>query len=600
MNPVKELCETTIINLFKQTINNNISINKPSHSTTGNTHSSEINTDINNSKIKFKNKEIIKNKQWHFLVCNKSCGLKLSTLISKSSLISQNIIEIQFIESTNRNEINSKEKFPAVYFIDLSAEVLNLFEKDLENKIYKETRVIIGNIPRLIFNDKSCGTYIEYEKRLLKKLLKLVLNPKFKILNVEFIQLSFKYEFFNLLQMGDCVYSSVIGFLDFVNVEGGGKVFVPNFVEHKFDANLHKLFKSYNYASIYKTHKCMSIDVITINRTFDLITPLMHFFTFYPLLAGIGALNKLNINPGFIHLKNPSLTSNGEFQVFKYKHLAEITTLIPKRLETLISKTNKIDETTDTSELARMILEAPILLKQKEETELLISLVEKAIKIYKKELIELSDLQNFIILCEKGSLISKGKFNIKKEKVFKKIENFLFQQTASETISESNKKIILIYLIKYYVHSDNPQELMFKDLENFQKFFSKTELKNLKKFLIQNFQVEKILFSNLFDKNYSFEGSNVLTRLEILLVQFLSKGEIHGFHGKATVSESLRKGGVLNKKSTDKRKILICLDWFCPKEIEICEVLAHKFNVNIILMGRVYNSEMAMKFILDP
>lgn len=578
MSTIKNICEETIIQLLKY-INNNKS----------------------NNSIK------LKNKVWHFLICNKSCGLKVSSLISKSSLISENIIEIQFLESTNRNQ---KEKFPGVYFIDLTKETLKLLEKDLKEEVYKETRIIIGNIPRLILKNKIFGKYIEYEESLLKKLQKISLNPKYKIKNIESIQLGFNFEFFNYISYKNCFYSAILSFFDFLNIssdlENNNKIFSPNFIEQKKDENLIKLFKTYDYKIVYNNNlNNINIDVIRFERSFDFITPLMYFFTFYPLLEGIGILNNLNINQSSKqneednnnnNISTISLKGNGEFLVFRFKHLAEITTLIPKRLDSLIKKTNKIDEITDTSELARMVLEAPILLKQKEETELLINLVEKSLKYFKTDLNELAEIQNQIILSENKTLIKKEKYNLKKEKVLKILLNFINKKTTSLL---NLKKLIMIYLIKYYIHGDFSNEELKKDLEIFKVYFNEKENKNLKSFLIKNLNKEKFKKSDLFDKNYNFDVSIIKPRLEVLLLQFLKEGEIMNFKGRGTITNSLRKGGFLNKNNNEKRKILISLDWFCAKELEVCEVLSNQFNVNIILLGKLFTNEMIMKNILD-
>lgn len=580
MSTIKNICEETIIQLLKY-INNNKS----------------------NNSIK------LKNKVWHFLICNKSCGLKVSSLISKSSLISENIIEIQFLESINRNQ---KEKFPGVYFIDLTKETLKLLEKDLKEEVYKETRIIIGNIPRLILKNKIFGKYIEYEESLLKKLQKISLNPKYKIKNIESIQLGFNFEFFNYISYKNCFYSAILSFFDFLNIssdlENNNKIFSPNFIEQKKDENLIKLFKTYDYKIVYNNNlNNINIDIIRFERSFDFITPLMYFFTFYPLLEGIGILNNLNINQSSkqneedINNNNNkiatiSLKGNGEFLVFRFKHLAEITTLIPKRLDSLIKKTNKIDEITDTSELARMVLEAPILLKQKEETELLINLVEKSLKYFKTDLNELAEIQNQIILSENKTLIKKEKYNLKKEKVLKILLNFINKKTTSLL---NLKKLIMIYLIKYYIHGDFSNEELKKDLEIFKVYFNEKENKNLKSFLIKNLNKEKFKKSDLFDKNYNFDVSIIKPRLEVLLLQFLKEGEIMNFKGRGTITNSLRKGGFLNKNNNEKRKILISLDWFCAKELEVCEVLSNQFNVNIILLGKLFTNEMIMKNILD-
>ncbi|KAL6121567.1 Rop [Nucleospora cyclopteri] len=322
---------------------------------------------------------------WTILIYDAVAGEIMIDLFTKSELNDYSIAEAFLI-----NAQKPERDFPAIYFISGTNENYDLINKEFSiNKFSKYQAIII----EIVDNPSR-----------LNKLIKSTVIPC-KIKPQE--ERIFTTEYENSIRTMQFLLESEFNIYKMPCLQK-----IP-----KFDT------KKFNHEG----------DFLLLDRSFDLFTPLIHFLTFKSIISEIeGANGEFN--------ENTKLCKE-----VRYRHLADINKILQYNINKLNQNMENLNKKLTTTELSKMVLDAPENIKLKESVEKYSNLLRDAfIKLdYLQEPISKDAIFNSLIESEL-SLVT-GMKNGKKIKIDL---SGIFDLLGSTRLMKTDK-LRLLYLIKF-------------------------------------------------------------------------------------------------------------------------------------------------------
>ncbi|WUR03746.1 syntaxin-binding protein [Vairimorpha necatrix] len=319
------------------------------------------------------------NTDWPVLIYDKTCAELLKNLFTKSEFITYNIVMSQFIEE-NRDQAD----FPVIYFVKCTSEISKIINSDFINKKYSSFNVCSLCEPENLNNEISC---------------------KVVHLNIKAME-----ERFFLSEIDDL--NSVCNILN--------SYF---FVEYT-NRNLEK------YSKILTDDNNKLGKLILFDRSIDLFTPLLHFYTFQPLLEDINITDMKKI---YEEYGNTTLWKD-----LRHTHLGEMSDLLKSYVKKVRTKPNE-----NIKDLMKAVMDAPETMKTNKGLRLFFDLTEECYAKF--------DYFDTFANIEQ-SIVTKEK--IKNEKILKILKN--------QNIEENDRKrIFLLYKLSGHKYTDEEM----KDLE---------------------------------------------------------------------------------------------------------------------------------------
>lgn len=458
---------------------------------------------------------------WSLLIMNKQASYLISKIFTKSDLLSNKFLKIDFLESPRK-----KANYEATYLIfsvryresreDLIDNIIN----DLKSETYTAFNIYVFNDQKLynklknLINEKIKIFYLQFNF--------LVLEDNFLICN----NLAIESKYFennqinNKIKKFDCNLSERT---------------IENFIESLSEIldcsfNFHTIknintkndnFTTLNYENLINIFKSLSKrnnnDFIYLTRDFDYLTPLVYFLELNSLLS--------EFNISFLKKK-----FDKNYDSLKNVHLAELSTHLAKISRKLQETSSKLRDSSkiDTNELAVLLLEAPENVKKKENLNFLIKIVEFLIENFKKKQNQILELQNRLLTNKKEDE-SSYKLKLKDINTIlssnftlgEKVRIVMMCIMTNELRGKEKEELKNYISDKFLYKTDQKRILDSKsnstlNLSNatfYEKEFEKNpNLKNLEKILEQKFLIEKS------EDNFDLQTVNI--KLTELLINF--------------------------------------------------------------------------------
>lgn len=324
---------------------------------------------------------------WSVLVYDKTAGEIMIELFTKSELNEYSISDAFLI-----NAEKPEWDFPAVYFIKGTQENYAKINEEFSNKTFSKTTVVI-----------------------LEEIASArALNSLIKISVLDF-NCNVQEERIFLSEYKNCVKS----------------------MEFLFDSK----FTLYKMPCIKETPTFSEAkntdtvnDFLILDRSFDLYTPLIHFFTFKSICSEIFPAEMESFDDGSKLWKD-----------LRYRHMAAIHKVLQYNINKLNQNMDNLDKKLSTTELSKMVLDAPENIKLKKSVEKYSNLLKDAFTRLEYLQEVLSDDKNFDCLIEAELILATGKKEDKKVSIDL---SFLFDLLASTRL-QTPDKLRLLYMIKF-------------------------------------------------------------------------------------------------------------------------------------------------------
>lgn len=462
----------------------------------------------------------IYNADWSVLVYDKAAGEIMVDLFSKSELNGYSISEAFLI-----NAEKPEWDFPAVYFVLGTDENYAKINTEFNNKIFSKTTVII-------LEEKD-------DKRSLNKLIKTkTLNFNANVNEERIFVSSFK----------NCIKSA------------------EYLIDTKFTIFKMPCIKETPQFSEFSENDILG-DFLILDRSFDLFTPLMHFFTFKSMISEIYSETNENFDDG-----------SKLYKELRYRHMADIQKILQYNINKLNENMEQLDKKLSTSELSKMVLDAPENIKLKKSIEKYSNYLKEAFARlnYLQEV--LSDDVNFNCLIEAELILATGKKENKKISIDL---SFLFDLLASTRLQKTDK-LRLLYLIK------------FKNVS-----LTITEQSILKQsgFLAEDIDCRVDLsnkYTRTVEKDYQYE----ISRFEPFLTDIINDCLVSDFKSflvkvnnlqpkkQKEVPFSLRKTSMLTvkKKNVNRKKVVVYVkNGLTVEECRLAYDLSEALGIELIL-----------------
>ena len=456
---------------------------------------------------------------WSVLVYDKTAGEIMIDLFTKSELNDYSISEA-FLINANKPEWD----FPAVYFILGTKANYDQINEEFDNKTFSKYTVIILDL---------IDDYNGYLNEIIKT---TVLSCNLNVLEERIFT---------------CEYKNVIKSLEFV-------------LDTTF--TIYKMPCIKQLPPFTETGKNDNpSDFLILERSFDLFTPLIHFFTFKSILSEI----------------YPDTDLDDHYKLYKeirYRHMAEIHKILQYNINKLNKNMEQLDKKLSTTELSKMVLDAPDNIKMKESIEKYSNYLRDAFTRLEYLQETLSDDKNFNCLIEAELILATGN----KEGNRVSIDLSLLFDLLASTQLQRPDKLRLLYLIK------------FRGLG-----LTVTERSILKQSGFSSEDIDcKLDLSNKYKRAMEKEYKYEISRFEPFLTDiindammgdfksFLIKANNLDFSKKAEEVFSLRKTKMLTikKKSVNRRKIVIYIkNGMTVEECRLAYDLSEALGIELFL-----------------
>lgn len=458
--------------------------------------------------------------EWHVFVYNASTARILTYIFTKTQILSNEILSMQRLE-LKRDPI----PYPAIYFVTHCKDTYKAIKKDVKNKIYTKYYVVHTN--RIDENDKIIGENIFY-----------------KYVDINFVVIDERI-FTGLNGVGDAIrsFSSILK-LRF------------NVINLKADTALYEQLKTCSNTSESRNEYYNS-DLIVLDRSFDMIVPLIHFFNFESLIHDL-------------NLCKDNTDESPLYREIRYMHIADTNSVLNNKAQKLVEGMKKIDKKTDINEIHKLVLEAPENIKLKESVNRYINLAEDTLNLFEKEQL------NYIATFEQN--ISTG-YDSKGNRYHGGLRDVfgIFNQKIKR---ENKLRLVLLLLSTHYDFQTNEvtklkDKLMLTDQEI--KIFEK--LKTMRK----NFNKRKE-----YNSKFTYEISRYDPLLHDLLRAFVQNknNRFSNLVKRETTEkkESLRKSSFVFMKHEAKKKALVLyIDVLTYPEMMLINQMSEKSSYEIFV-----------------
>lgn len=272
---------------------------------------------------------------WHVLVYNKPTASILTHIFTKTEILSNEILSMQRLEAS-RDAL----EYPAIYFIRHCKDTSRTIRKDVKNRMYTKYYIVHVN-------------EIEEKEKIVDD------NVFYKYVDIGFVVIGERI-FTKLDDFGRALrsFSATLKLqYNTVNLRADKTLFD--------DLNRHGDRRGFA-GSLDNT------DLLLLDRSFDLITPLIHFFDFECLLH--------DMNLGKDMPRDTDL-----YEEIRYLHIADTNKVLNEKAVSLVQEFSKIDDKTNITEIRKMVLEAPENIKLKSSVNTFINLAEESLNMFERD-----------------------------------------------------------------------------------------------------------------------------------------------------------------------------------------------------------------------
>lgn len=442
---------------------------------------------------------------WRILIIHKTTISILTTLFTKDELIFHDIYNYDLLENTNRKPVPDH---PAIYFVYPTKVSIKQIVSDMTNRMYSRYTVFFVEEPQV---------KVSFE---------------YKVININFIchlQNVFTCELKNL-----CGIFDVLGHSFNVNYYGQHSVIAEN-----LDRTMGKLRKG---------------ELIISDRMYDLITPLVRFYTFEPLLRDF------NFCQEFDEL-------NDLWRSIRYEHIRDVNIILSNEAKKLNRDIAKIKDV-DTKDLIKMVYEAPEKVHLKQKVSEFLNLLEKAITKFEKENL------NFVSLTEQNIIL---KIDQNGNRYTESVQDFMkICKNEEVTLTDKKKLFFILSIVGYDFQKSEEKELLNLGIIEKEDIIVKNKLMDLRK--------NNVLMK---DSDFKYTISRYKPLLYYILKDFLTKNKLTTSVNKDKSSEitSLRKSEFIYLNNMKNKKIICIyiLGGLTYEEIKVATDIAKLFRVDIII-----------------
>lgn len=259
--------------------------------------------------------------EWSVLVYDSAAASILKSFFVKSEFINHNIVISQRIE-----EPREAVDFPVIYFVRGGEDAVVAINRDFKDKVYPSYVVCLL--------EESSG-----------------LDPliKTKIVDVDFIAVeqrvfrSTARQLYSVARTLDAMFS--------VNYSGSMCRGVGEMVESLMSGEKRKG------------------ELIILDRSMDLFSPLLHFFTFRTLLEDLGVEDMEEFSKEYMYDKI--------WEEVRNTHLGEVNSVLRSQAHMLSKVAQKLDTRVENKDLMKMVLEAPAAARTKESLSRILGMAQR-------------------------------------------------------------------------------------------------------------------------------------------------------------------------------------------------------------------------------
>nr|AGE95537.1 sec1-like syntaxin-binding protein [Encephalitozoon cuniculi] len=259
--------------------------------------------------------------EWSVLVYDSYAASILKNFFVKSEFINHNIVISQRIE-----EKREPVDFPVIYFVKGEDDVVKMINKDFEGRLYPTYTACVL---------EECEG----------------LQPLIKVLRVDVDFIPFEQKVFRAMPKQLYSVAKTLNTMFNVSYTGSTCRSLGEMAEKMMGDEERKG------------------ELIILDRSIDLFTPLLHFFTFRTLLEDLEIEN--------MEVFEKEYMGDRVWESVKNVHLGEVNSILRNQAQMLSKVAQRLDTKVDNKDLMKMVLEAPAAAKTKESLGKILGLAQK-------------------------------------------------------------------------------------------------------------------------------------------------------------------------------------------------------------------------------
>lgn len=406
--------------------------------------------------------------EWPVLIYDRTCAEILKNLFTKSEFITYNIVMSLYLEE-DREQAN----FPVIYFVKCTKEISKIINSDYLNKKYTSFTVCTLVPPEDLNHD-----------------------------------ITFKIVHMSLKALEERVFIT-----DITNINSVCNILNAYFYLEYTSKDLEK------YSNILDDEsKSRSGKLILFDRSIDLYTPILHFFTFQPLLEEINITDMSKIYEEY--------GDTALWKEVRHTHLGDMSDLLKSYVRKV--KTQPSDNIKD---LMKAVMDAPETLKTNKGLRLFFDLTKECYKKF-DYINEFSNIEQKIVTKEK----------LKSKDVIKAL-------TERKIDLYDKKRIALLY--KLSGHEYTERELAKLD-------------ENLKNFILENKTNANGKFKPIsYEYKYEYEVSKYEPTISVVLREYIKNNKqlipFYKVEREKNTINSLRRTNLISVKKDINKNNICCI-----------------------------------------
>lgn len=451
----------------------------------------------------------------------------INSMLTKSEILLKGIINIQGLYEPPQ-EI--QKSYPAIYFIQPNDTNIGLILKDHKKKRFKRFAIFFSGDPT------------EKQKNKLTK----VKEPEIHVQNVNF----------NFICFDDNVFLGNISCLKNL-AEIVGHNFMVYYLNEKERDEAMMLEEYYSTQGQVRRG-----DLLILNRVYDLITPLMRFFSFQGFLNDLGLMKKDVVG-------TDSFEHDKIWDEIRYEHIRDVNHILAQKASKLSEK-NTVDNNMEVKDFLRAVRQEKQTKEVKEDVAVFLNLLDQCITQFENRNI------NFLSMTEQNIALKKDQNNAK---YTKGVEDF-FKICSDKkiTIDDKIRMYLLLTVMGYDFQNREEQNLKNLGIITNNDIKAKEKLQQLRYLHISMKHGESKYVISRYEPNIKNLISNFVE--ERKGVDFICLTQ-----SKEKEIESLRKSEFIYTK-TGKKKKLVCVyikNGITYEEMKVIHFLKRELGLDIIL-----------------
>lgn len=452
----------------------------------------------------------ITKEHWRIFVYHEQTALVMTNLFAISDILNHEIVVVQRLEQERR-----PVEYPALYFLDLDSSSFYALRQDIKRSTYKFYYVV----------SMSRSTYGP-------KLAKFE-NVKYKECLLGFVPVESRVFTFRRDAIEDAVLS-ISGVV--------GKPFVINYIESLGEL-ANTLYSKQKEAESRE-------DLVLVDRSIDVYTPLIHYFTFQALLADLGLAD---------FEKDDDLWAR-----IRHVHIAEINKILSRESKKVIGEAKALDERDiDQKKLMQMVLKAPEKIKLKESLNTYLDLVDKIFDTYESKIKKVVEVEQSAATRYTAS-----------GSKYTQCVNDTMDILASEEVTKDDKLRAFLLCAAQYEFQQSELEMLSE-----KGVFTRKEMQLAEEIRKFGFKAEKQKTA------YKYDISRYKPVLSFIVTNLINNQSSLSYVGPRTrASPSLRKTKFAFSNNKSRHVICVvftdCVTW---AEVQVVYELSQHHGVDIIV-----------------